>query len=447
MIRSLRLVFCALALLFGGAGLAFAAAPTSGGGVLIVPISGTVDEGMAHLVERAVREAESAHASALVLDINTPGGLVSAAFEIRDALVGSHVRTVAYVSQRAYSAGALITLATKTIVMAPGSSIGAAEPIPNDPKHVSALRAEFAATATRMHRDPTLAAAMVDKTVNAPAYKRSGAILSFTAEEAKRAHFIDSVEPTLDAALEYAHVTGTRSTASYSWGESLARFATSPEVSGILLSLGVLGLLIEMQTLHGIAGAIGVGSLALFFGTHVYAGFSDGVVIALAVLGVLGILLELHVFPGHGLSGALGLLALGAAVFLAFGAAFSVVAIQAISIAIVLSVVLFAVFVRMAPQSAYFRRITFTNVQGPEFVANRDFQGLVGHMGVATSYLRPAGVAHVDGERVDVLTEGDFLPAGSAIRVSRVQGSRVFVAPVATSPVSPLDDESESVRG
>mgnify|MGYP000019863246 FL=1 len=447
MIRSLRLVFCALALLFGGAGLAFAAAPTSGGGVLIVPISGTVDEGMAHLVQRAVREAESAHASALVLDINTPGGLVSAAFEIRDALVGSHVRTVAYVSQRAYSAGALITLATKTIVMAPGSSIGAAEPIPNDPKHVSALRAEFAATATRMHRDPTLAAAMVDKTVNAPAYKRSGAILSFTAEEAKRAHFIDSVEPTLDAALEYAHVTGTRSTASYSWGESLARFATSPEVSGILLSLGVLGLLIEMQTLHGIAGAIGVGSLALFFGTHVYAGFSDGVVIALAVLGVLGILLELHVFPGHGLSGALGLLALAAAVFLAFGAAFSVVAIQAISIAIVLSVVLFAVFVRMAPQSAYFRRITFTNVQGPEFVANRDFQGLVGHMGVATSYLRPAGVAHVDGERVDVLTEGDFLPAGSAIRVSRVQGSRVFVAPVATSPVSPLDDESESVRG
>ena len=447
MIRSLRLVFCALALLFGGAGLALAAAPTSGGGVLIVPISGTVDEGMAHLVQRAVREAESAHASALVLDINTPGGLVSAAFEIRDALVGSHVRTVAYVSQRAYSAGALITLATKTIVMAPGSSIGAAEPIPNDPKHVSALRAEFAATATRMHRDPTLAAAMVDKTVNAPAYKRSGAILSFTAEEAKRAHFIDSVEPTLDAALEYAHVTGTRSTASYSWGESLARFATSPEVSGILLSLGVLGLLIEMQTLHGIAGAIGVGSLALFFGTHVYAGFSDGVVIALAVLGVLGILLELHVFPGHGLSGALGLLALAAAVFLAFGAAFSVVAIQAISIAIVLSVVLFAVFVRMAPQSAYFRRITFTNVQGPEFVANRDFQGLVGHMGVATSYLRPAGVAHVDGERVDVLTEGDFLPAGSAIRVSRVQGSRVFVAPVATSPVSPLDDESESVRG
>ena len=445
MIRSLRLVCCALAVLFGGVGLASAAGSATGGGVVIVPISGTVDEGMAHLVERAVHEAESAHASALVLDINTPGGLVSAAFEIRDALVASHVPTVAYVSQRAYSAGALITLATKTIVMAPGSSIGAAEPIPNDPKHVSALRAEFAATATRMHRDPTIAAAMVDRSVSAPAYKHAGAILSFTADEAKRAHFIDSIEPTLDAALEFAHVHGTRTVASYSWGESLARFATSPEVSGILLSLGVLGLLIEMQTLHGIAGAIGVGSLALFFGTHVYAGFSDSVVIALAILGVLGILLELHIFPGHGLSGALGLLALAAAVFLAFGSAFTTVAIQAISIAIVLSVLLFAAFVRVAPQSAYFRRITFTNVQGPDYVANRDLHGLVGHTGVATSYLRPAGVAHVDGERVDVLTEGDFLPAGSPIRVSRVQGSRVFVAPLVAPPAPPFD-ESETVR-
>ena len=91
MIRSLRLVFCALALLVGGVGLAFAAAPTSGGGVLIVPISGTVDEGMAHLVQRAVREAESAHASALVLDINTPGGLVSAASRISNEIGRAHV--------------------------------------------------------------------------------------------------------------------------------------------------------------------------------------------------------------------------------------------------------------------------------------------------------------------------------------------------------------------
>ncbi len=438
MIRMLRIASFVFATLLGVAGFAVAQAPAARG-VVVVPISGTVDEGMAHLVARAVREAEAAHATALVLDVNTPGGLVSAAFEIRDALVGCSVPTVAYVSQRAYSAGALITLATRTIVMAPGSSIGAAEPIPNDPKHVSALRAEFAATATRNHRDATLAAAMVDKNVAAPRYKRAGAILSFTADEAKRAHFADAVEPTLDAALAFAHVRGPLATARYTWGESLARFATSPEVSGILLSLGVLGLLIEMQTLHGIAGALGVTALALFFGTHVYAGFSDGLVVALALAGVLGILVELHVLPGHGVWGVFGALALFAAVLLAFGVAFIFVAIQAISIAIVLSAIFFALSTRVFPESAFFRRITFTGVQGPEYVASRDLSSLVGHTGVATSYLRPAGVAHVDGARVDVLTEGDFLPAGSRVRVNRVQGSRVFVAPVS--------EEGEATRG
>ncbi|MBD5634624.1 MAG: ATP-dependent Clp protease proteolytic subunit, partial [Candidatus Eremiobacteraeota bacterium] len=162
------------------------AAPAGGavGDVIIVPIEGTVDEGMAHLVQRAVAEANATHARAVVLDVNTPGGLVSAAFEIRDAMLSANVPTLAYVSERAYSAGALISLSARRIVMAPGSSIGAAEPIPNDPKHVSALRAEFASTAGLNHRDETLAAAMVDKSVAAPGYKKPGTILTFTAAEA-----------------------------------------------------------------------------------------------------------------------------------------------------------------------------------------------------------------------------------------------------------------------
>ncbi len=432
MIRIVRLVAFAVAALLGIAGFARAASTGGSEPIVVVPISGTVDEGMAHLVERAVREADAEHAAALVLDVNTPGGLVSAAFEIRDAMFAAKVPTIAYISQRAYSAGALISLSAHTIVMAPGASIGAAEPIPNDPKHVSALRAEFASTATRNHRDATLAAAMVDKSVDASAYKKSGAILSFTADEAKRAHFADAISPTLDGALAFAGVHGAVTHAAYTWGETLARFATSPEVSGILLSLGVLGLIVEMQTLHGIAGLLGVTSLALFFGTHVYAGFSDGIVIALALAGVVGLLFELHVFPGHGISGVLGAIALFAAVVLAFGLSFIFIAAQAISIAIVLSAIFTVLATRVYPESAFFRRITFAGVQGPDYVASRDFTALLGLTGIATSYLRPAGVARVDGERVDVLTEGDFVPAGSAVRVTRVQGSRVFVTPVST---------------
>jgi len=104
--------------------------------VIVVPIQGTVDDGMAHLVARAVDDANASHAAGLVLDINTTGGLVSSAFEIRDAMFRAQVPTVAYVAQRAFSAGALITLSAQKIVMAPGASLGAAEPIPKTIKTV-----------------------------------------------------------------------------------------------------------------------------------------------------------------------------------------------------------------------------------------------------------------------------------------------------------------------
>ncbi|MBD5633605.1 MAG: hypothetical protein IAI49_03905, partial [Candidatus Eremiobacteraeota bacterium] len=235
---------------------------------------------------------------------------------------------------------------------------------------------------------------------------------------------------TLTDALADSHLSGTLRHVDYSFGEALARFATSPEVSGILLSLGVLGLLIEMQTLHGIAGLLGVTSLSLFFGTHFYAGFSDGLVIALALAGIIGIVVELHVIPGHGVAGSLGALALAAAVVLAFGTAFFFVAAQSISIAIVLTVIGFFFAVRVFPQNAFARRLGFRGVQGADYVASEDHRALVGRSGLATSYLRPAGVATVDGKRVDVLTEGDFVPAGSPVRVSRVEGARIFVYPL-----------------
>jgi membrane-bound serine protease (ClpP class) len=424
-------VFSMVAFVVAGAlGGVRAATPASAvaGDTIVVPIDGTVDAGMAHLVQRAVTEANATHARALVLDVNTPGGLVSAAFDIRDAMFAAQVPTVAYISQRAYSAGALISLSARTIVMAPGSSIGAAEPIPNDPKHVSALRAEFASTAARNHRSPILAAAMVDKSIDVPGVKRPGSILSFTAAEALHAHISDATAPSLEDALRDAHVAaGPLRHVDYSFAEALARFATSPEVSGILLSIGVLGLLIELQTLHGIAGLVGVAALALFFGTHVYAGFSNGLVIALALAGIVGIVLELHVIPGTGVAGPLGALALAAAVVLAFGTAFFAVAAQAISIAIVLSVVAFLLVVRFLPHGIVARRLGFRGSQGADYVASEDHRDLIGRAGVATSYLRPAGVASVDGRRVDVLTEGDFVPAGSHVVVSRVEGARIFV--------------------
>jgi membrane-bound serine protease (ClpP class) len=419
---------CSL-LLAGGAGMA--AGAQNGRPILVIPINGTVDDGMAHLVERSVNEANQQGARAIVLDVNSPGGLVEAAFQIRDALFSAQEPVVAYVGARAYSAAALISLSASRIVMAPGASIGAAEPIPATAKLISGLRGEFESTAERNHRNPKVAGAMVDKTVDLPEYKRSGAILTLNTDDAVRAGIAESTAPTLDAALAQLHLADApRVTESFTWAERLARFATDPVVSGLLLTLGMLGLLIEMQTLHGIAGLIGVGALGLFFGTHVYAGFSNGFVAALAVLGLLGILWELHVVPGHGLPGILGAVALFVAVLLAFGLPFFFVGIETIATAIVLTVIVFTLTARAMPQNAWAQRLALAAAQGPEYVTSADHGSLRGRTGTAVSYLRPAGIASIDGRRVDVLTEGEFIAQGTPIRVVRVEGARIFVEPV-----------------
>ena len=429
MVRAIFRLLCGASIVTGLAFAPLAALSSAGGPVVILPITGTVDDGMDHLVKRAVADAEQQDASAIVLDVNSPGGLLTDAFDIRDAILNTSIPTYAYVSERAYSSAALITLAARRIYMAPGSSIGEAEPAPATSKLISAVKSEFESTALRNHRNPQIVAAMVDKSIELPQYKQPGQNLTLNTEDALKTKIADGEADSLGAMLSANHLTGPQVQPHYTFAEQVARFATSPEVSGLLLTLGFLGLLIEMQTLHGIAGVIGIGSLALFFGSHLYAGFSNSFVLVLAVLGVIGILYELHVVPGHGLPGILGGMALIAAILLAFGIPFFFIAMQTLSTAIILTVIFFYLATRAFPQNAWIAKLTFAGAQGADYVASRDYSHLLGQSGVATSYLRPAGVASVGGARVDVLTQGDFIPAGTPIRVTRVEGARVFVQP------------------
>ncbi len=204
---------------------------------------------------------------------------------------------------------------------------------------------------------------------------------------------------------------------------------TTPLVSGLLLTIGLLGILLEMQTLHGIAGLIALGALGLFFGSHVAAGDSGLLVVALALIGLLAILYELHVVPGHAAPGIFGGIALLLSILLAFGLPMFFIALQTVATAIVLTVVLFYLATLAWPENAWIKKITFTGAQGHDYVTSTDFSSLAGRSGIAGSYLRPAGVALIDGSRVDVLTQGEFIPQGTPVRVSRVEGARVFVEP------------------
>lgn len=407
------------------------ATSATGAPIVVIPIEGTVDAGMAHLVERGVAEATQDHAQAIVLDVNSTGGIIASAFAIKDAIYSTKIPVIAYVSRRAYSSAALISLSTGRIIMAPGASIGAAEPHPSTAELISALRAEFESTAERTHRNKTLAAAMVDKTVSVPEYKAENAFLTLNTQDALKSRMAQGEAATFDDALTQLHLADApRLTASYTWAETVARIATDPTISGILLTLGMLGLVLEMQTMHGIAGTVGVLSLALFFGAHIYAGFSNGLVVALAIAGVMGILWELHVVPGHGLPGILGGVALLAAVLLAFGLPFFFVAIETVSTAIILTVIAFIFLVRVFPENQWVKRLALVAAQGADYVASRDFGEFRGAIGTAASYLRPAGIGAFEGKRVDVLTDGEFIQAGTPIRVTRVEGARIFVEPV-----------------
>src|SRR5918994_2497570 len=97
--------------------------------VYAIPIEGIIDLGLAPFLARTIREAEEAGAAAVLLDINTFGGRVDAAVAMRDALLNAPIRTIAFVNQRAISAGALIALACETVIMAKGGTIGAPAPV------------------------------------------------------------------------------------------------------------------------------------------------------------------------------------------------------------------------------------------------------------------------------------------------------------------------------
>lgn len=145
--------------------------------VVVCPVTGMVDDGLGVLIERAVKESNGARA--LILEVDTPGGLVDSAIEISKSLSAAPCRTIAYIhGMGAISAGALISYACKDMIMAPDTNIGAATPVvpsaegmaPTGEKEVSFMRAKMRALAERNGHNPAIGEAMVDKDIELRAY-------------------------------------------------------------------------------------------------------------------------------------------------------------------------------------------------------------------------------------------------------------------------------------
>ena len=433
-----------LALLMLGA---VPAARSAGSVVYVIPIEGVIDLGLAPFVERVLGEAAAAKADAVVLEINTFGGRVDAAVLIRDALLRSKVRTVAFVNKRAISAGALISLAAETIIMADGGTIGAATPVqiglpgapaqPVEEKTVSYMRKEFRATAESRKRPSLLAEAMVDADVEVPGVIEKGKLLTLTTEEALQQKLADFHADNMERALEILGLPDAEiRRAEETWAESLVRVLTHPVVSSVLIAVGMLGIIVEIQSPgFGVPGAVGLISLALFLWGHWLVRLAGWEEVLLIGIGLTLLAVEVFVIPGFGIFGALGLAALLVGLGLSLvgtGATWAVVlsALGQVIVALLLAVVLALAFLRVLPRLPFGRRLileTELPAQAGYASAPEADRRWLGKRGTAASTLRPAGIAHFDHERVDVVTEGEYIEAGDAIEVIRIEGNRIVV--------------------
>ena len=426
--------------------------------VYVLQIEGVIDLGLAPFVQRVIDEATQTGAAAVILEIDTFGGRVDAAVQIRDALLNTPLRTVGFVNKRAISAGALIGLATQTLAMATGSTIGAAAPVqtgapgvaakPAEEKTVSYVRKEFRATAEARKRPLLLAEAMVDADVDIPGVVDKGKLLTLTTEEALTNKLADMRADTLDSLLSQLGLEGAEiRRATPHWAEQVVRFLTQPVLSSLLISVGMLGILVEMRTPgFGLAGGLGIASLSLFFWGHWLVQLAGWEELLLAGLGLALLVAEVFFIPGFGIAGALGVAALLAALVLSMTGAgdtavFIVEAVWRVVLALLLALLAGAALLRWLPSPLFTRRLVLASdlgtgpAHGSAPLSDQQWMGKHGH---AASVLRPAGIADIDGERVDVVSDGALIEQGAAIHVTHVDGNRIVVRQVPQTPGMPV---------
>jgi len=406
-----------------------------------IGISGTIDGGLAPYVARALRQAEVAGGAAVFLDINTPGGRVDAAEAIVDAIRATRIPVYAYVNPRAYSAGALISIATDGIYMRPGAVLGAATPVDGQgvklpEKYVSAMRGEFRALAEENGLDPRIAEAMVDDSVGVPGLLPPGKLLTLSTDEAIRVAFargrVNSEKELLMAiGFPDAQVVNV----GLNWAESLVRFFTSPLVAPLLLSLGILGLVFEIKAgAFGLGGLLSLLSLGLFFGAHYLVGLAGLEEVILLLAGLVSIAIEVFLLPGFGVAGILGIVLLGAAIVLAMlGSSPSwtdiAQSLAVLGASLILTLTVIVTWFRHLPNSTRFRGLLLKEGlhSGEGYVSAVARNDLLGKDAVALTDLRPSGTVEIGGERIDVVTEGDYVRAGTTVRIVRAEGHRHVV--------------------
>ncbi len=407
----------------------------------VIPLDGTISGGTADFIKRALNEAATRKAEAVLLELRTFGGLADSMTEIGDAISRSPVPVDVFIEGRAISAGAYIALCANRIVMSTEAVIGASQPVvidgtPAPEKTKAAFRkmfrgvAEARAAKRGIELDPLIAEAMVDPDVEIEGVVAKGELLALTAQEALKYNYADLTaanrnEALLKLGLDHLTVVTVEQTPV----EGLVRFLTDPVISPILLIVGFTALIIEVFTAgFGVAGVLGIVSLLLFFGARILSGLAGMEVILLFLLGLVLLVLEAFFIPGFGFAGILGLIATGGSIVLSY--ATSGQGIAALVVSLLWTMVLVSLAFQYLQRSELLKKIVLkTSAEEQEgYRAVPLYQDYLGQTGIVVHPLRPAGVIELaSGERLDVVSEGAFIPAGQRVKIIAVEGRRILV--------------------
>jgi membrane-bound serine protease (ClpP class) len=325
---------------------------------VIVTCHGMIDDALYQSIVRRSEEAMAVEADYLILEVQTYGGLVKSADDISKYLIlelGSKIHTIAYVSTEAISAGSMISVSCKDIIMRENTTIGCSAPITMGGSEMGAVerekmesfvRATFSRAAEANGYPEALLKAMVseklevwqvknkktsqmeyfekdflptDPNVFEIAQKKlicpAGELLTLTAQQAKEYGIARAVVQDLDGALDFLekrdHVTFVKPVLRLEtlWSEKLVSFLTSPIVVGILVLGILLGIYVEFHTPGlGLPSLLAIVCLVILVGSRYLIGMANWIEIALLGLGFVLLMAEIFVIPGFGIAGFSGII-------------------------------------------------------------------------------------------------------------------------------------------
>ena len=415
--------------------------------VVTMMIDDVIDPRMNRYTELALEYAENEEADLVIIEMDTYGGAVNDADDIRTRIMESEIPVWVFINKDAASAGALISIACDSIYMAPGSSIGAATVVVQDgtaapDKYQSYMRSIMRSTAEANSRDPNIAEAMVDEDIEIDSITRAGEVLTFSTSEAIKHGFCEAEVNSVDEILERNNITGhTVSAFELSGSEKIIRFFLNPIISGLLILIIIGGIYFELQT-PGVGFPLFAALVAvtLYFVPYYLNGLAANWEIIMFFVGIALIAIEIFVIPGFGIAGISGLIfALGALILVMLNNDyfdFSFVKASEIfqAAATILAglfgslIIMFFGGVRLT-NTRIFKRIALQTVQDRSegYTSNFKLKPMAGKTGTAYTVLRPSGKVLIEGVLYDAYTRGDYIDKNDKVKVLSDEGTSLKV--------------------